>query len=181
MSAPINPAPSGPASPPSPATQTALAPDATDERRRLAERVLVDALLLGVVGDALLRVASWGANMTVWSLGILAALITLARRRHDAVPASARLLIPPAVVLSVLFAWRDSAELAAFNALALAVTIGVLGLALGNGPHRDLMSSRVRDVVYGAVTTGIGTVFGMFALLLSDVSLKTVARGRGAS
>jgi hypothetical protein len=158
---------------------TTLVADGAEERQRLAGRVLTDALLLGVVGDALLRVGSWGANMTVWSVGILAALLTLARRRHETIPTEAHWLVGPALALSLLLAWRDSAELAAYNALALLATIGLLAMTL-TGHYGSVLTSRVRDVLYGAFRTGLGTAFGMFSLLLSDVSLRHVTRSRGA-
>src|SRR5687768_13651766 len=94
---------SGPSLPtPTPAPNTTLTADATDERRQLAARVLMDALLLGVVGDALLRAGTLGVNMAVWSLAIIAALFTLTRRRHDAVPPDTRWLAIPAIALSLM-------------------------------------------------------------------------------
>jgi hypothetical protein len=172
------PTPTPPAAAGQPA---ALTLDAAEERHQLAVRVLADALLLGVVGDALLRIPSWGANFAVWSIAIIVALLTLARRRYDALPADSRWLLVPAVALSAMFAWRDSASLAAYNALALAATFALLAMALGAGAHRNVLSSRVRDIVQGAVTTGFGAAFGMFPLLLSDVSFHHVARTRSAS
>src|SRR5688500_13234638 len=107
------------------------APDAgltTDERRQLAVRTLADALLLGIVGDALLRVSSWGANLTLWSIGIIAAVLTLARRRHETLPA-ATWIAAPAAALGLMFVWRDSAELAVYNAVALAATLALLAIS----------------------------------------------------
>src|SRR5688572_28867143 len=104
---------SAPPTPPVTTGQPAsLTVDVIEDRHQLAGRVLADALLLGIVGDAMLRIPSWGANMAVWSIAIVVALITLARRRYDAVPASSRWLLVPAIALSALFAWRDSASLA---------------------------------------------------------------------
>src|SRR4051794_31036115 len=101
-----------------PSTAPAIASthhDASGERSRLAARTLGDALLLGVVGDALLRAPSWGANMTVWSLAIILAMLTLARRRATPVSADAYWLTTPAVAISLAFAWRGAASLAAYN------------------------------------------------------------------
>ena len=176
MTAPSTPSPEAVSAQP-----TVLPSDAPDDRRRLAERVLVDALLLGIVGDALLRVAPWGANMAVWSIAIVAALLTLARRRHETIPANAWWLVAPAVTLGTMFAWRGSESLAVFNALAFITTLGLLAMALGNGAHRNVLTSRVRDVLQSGVSTAAGTVFGMIPLALADVSLRHVARARGAS
>src|SRR4030095_4040870 len=99
---------------PSPQSPPALTLDTAEERARLAARALADALLLGLVGDAILRGPSWGANMAIWSVAIVAAVVTLARRRYEALPADARWLLIPALALSLLFVWRDSASLTAY-------------------------------------------------------------------
>lgn len=166
---------------PPPAPTTPLTSDATDERRQLAARVLTDALLLGAVGDALLRAGALGVNMAVWSLAIVAALFTLARRRHDSVPFDARWLAIPAIVLSLMFAWRDAESLAVFNTLALIGTFALLATAVARGSHADVFGSRVRDVIQHVVEVGFGVVFGMLALVLSDVSLRQVAQARGTA
>jgi hypothetical protein len=163
-----------------PNSTSALA-DAHDERRQLAARALGDALLLGIVGDALLRVPSWGANMTVWSVAIVLAMITLARRRSDALPADARWLLLPAIALSLMFVWRDADSLAAYNTLALIGTFGLLSAAIAGGPRPSLGESRVRDIAQSAVTVGFSTAFGMLPLVLSDVSFRQVAGERGTS
>ena len=161
--------------------RSAFIADGADERQRLAGRVLADALLLGVVGDALLRVTPWGVNMTIWSVGILAALFSLARRRYETLPAETRWLAAPAIALSLLFGWRDSASLAVFNVLALLATICLVSMTLTGFSSASLLTSRVRDLAIGAFRTGLGTAFGMFSLLLSDVSLRQVTRARGAA
>jgi len=148
-----------------------------EERQQLAARVLVDALLLGIVGDALLRVSSWGANLTLWSLGIVAAMLTLARRRYDT-PFPALWIAAPAAVLSLAFAWRDSASLAVANALALAATLALLASAIARGPGFSVIASRVRDLVESAIHIGLGALFGMLPLVLSDVSFRDVTGSR---
>ena len=166
---------------PTPAPTTTLTSDATDERRQLAARVLTDALLLGAVGDALLRAGALGANMAFWCLAIVTALFTLAKRRHDSVPSDARWLAIPAIALSLMFAWRDAESLAVFNTLALIGTFALLATAVARGSHAGVFGSRVRDVIQHVVEVGFGVVFGMLALVLSDVSLRQVAQARGAA
>jgi hypothetical protein len=169
----------------SPLTEHDSFPPATDaataltgeERQQLATRVLLDALLLGVVGDALLRVPSWGANLTLWSVGIVAAMLTLARWRYETTPRAAWIAAPVAI-LSLAFAWRDSADLATYNALALAATLALLATAISRGPSYSVIETRVRDLVQSAINIGIGVVFGMLPLVLSDVSFRGVTTGR---
>jgi len=135
-----------------PAVPAATSLDVSDERRHLATRVLGDAILLGVVGDAIMRSSTLGANMSVWTVAVVLALITLARRRHDAMPAEARWLLAPTVAIALLFAWRQSESLAAYNALAhdilAADNAGTLGDAAArlnqNLPGMRLLLMRTR-------------------------------------
>jgi hypothetical protein len=158
----------------------ALTSDASDERRRLAARVLADSLLLGIVGDALLRTQFWGANMTLWSIAIVVALVTLARRRYDTIPTDARWLMMPAVAIALMFTWRDADSLAAYNTLAVAGTIALLASAVAAGPTSTVIDSRLRDLIQRAVNVGIGALFGMLPLVFSDVSFRQVTNARGA-
>jgi hypothetical protein len=167
--------------PPVARSSAALALDPTEDRPRLAARTLADALLLGIVGDAILRVPAWGANMTVWSVAIVAAMITLARRRYETVPGDARWLLFPALALSVLFAWRGAESLIAYNTLALFGTLGLLAVAISQSTEHGVLESRFRELAQSAFLIGISTFVGMIALLFSDVSFRQVAGARGAS
>jgi hypothetical protein len=166
----------------SPAHQSpaALIPDTAEERARLAARALADALLLGIVGDAILRVASWGANMTIWSVAIVAAIVTLARRRYEALPRDARWLLMPAIALSLLFLWRDAESLTVYNTLAFLGTLALLAAGISWGTEQPVLESRVRDLAHAGVVIGVSVFVGMIALLLSDVSFRQVAGARGA-
>jgi hypothetical protein len=171
--------PAASASPASPNPTVPSATDASGDRTRLAARTLGDAVLLGVVGDALLRAPSWGANMTVWSLAIVLAMLTLARRRPTAVAPDAYWLAIPAVAIGLAFLLRDSESLTVYNVLALIGTLGLLAAAVESGREEPFLRRRVRDLVADVVTVGVSTAFGMVPLVVSDVSLRQVAGARG--
>jgi hypothetical protein len=165
---------------PTPTTSSAPSlPDASADRSRLAARTLGEAVLLGVVGDALLRAPSWGANMTIWSLAIVLAMLTLARRRPTAVSPDAYWLAIPAVAISLAFAWRGSPSLAAYNVLALVGTLALLASSVEARSDEPLLGRRVRDLLSDAVRVGLSTAFGMVPLVVSDISLRQVADARG--
>ena len=71
-------------SPSAPAVPRRAAVD--PELARLATRALVAALLVGVVGDALLRTDYLGINLPLWAATALAAAAWLARERGHRVP-----------------------------------------------------------------------------------------------
>jgi hypothetical protein len=158
-----------------------MTPEAMEERRHLASRTLTDALLLGIVGDALLHSSGMGANMTLFGIALIAALFTLARRRFDGFPAEASWLAAPAIALALLYLWRDAEELTAYNTLALIGTLGLLAAAVARGPGASVLQARVRDVIERVFNIGVGSAFGMFPLVLSDVSLRQVASARGTA
>jgi len=51
-----------------------------NERTRQSLHVLEAALLLGVLGDALLRATPWGLNFFLWTSALLAAVVALLER-----------------------------------------------------------------------------------------------------
>ena len=170
----------------SPAPLTSSAPpavtsEALEQRSRLATRVLTDALLLGVVGDALLRVTGFGANMAMWAIAVIIALFTLARRRNDSLPRDTKWLAVPAVVIALLFFLRDEEGVTVYNVLALAGTLALLASTLAPGNRLAITSAKVRDVIQSAFGVGISVGFGMLPLVIGDVSYRHVARARGSA
>lgn len=170
--------------PQSPAPLTAAAPvshEALEARSNLAVRVLTDALLLGIVGDALLRVTGWGANMATWAIAIVVALFTLARRRNEPLPRETKWLAVPAVTIALLFLLRDEEGITVYNVLALAGTLALLASTLAPGNRLAIASAKVRDVIQSAFGVGINVGFGMLPLVIGDVSYRNVARARGSA
>jgi hypothetical protein len=159
----------------------AVTTEALEDRSRLATRVLTDALLLGVVGDALLRVNGFGANMAVWAIAVIVALFTLARRRNESLPREATWLAVPAIAIALLFFLRDEEGVTAYNVLALAGTLALLASTLAPGGRLAIASAKVRDVVQSAFGVGISVGFGMLPLVIGDVSYRSVARARGSA
>jgi hypothetical protein len=161
--------------------RTAITPEALEERSRLASRVLTDALLLGVVGDAVLRVNGFGANMAGWSIAIVVALFTLARRRNEPIPTDAKWLAIPAVAIALMFFLRDEEGVTVYNVLALAGTLALLASTFAPGNRLTIATAKVRDVLQSAFSVGISVGFGMLPLVIGDVSYRHVARGRGSA
>jgi len=118
--------------------------------------------------------------MAIWSIALVAAVVTLARRRYEALPADARWLLMPALALSLLFMWRDSSSLTAYNTLAFFGTLALLAAAISWGAEQRVLESRFRELASAGVVIGVNVFAGMIALLLSDVSFRQVAGARGA-
>jgi hypothetical protein len=88
-----------------------------------ATALLGAALVLGLVGDALLRSADWGLNLALWLVTLGALAVFFARQSGGATRAW---LVVGALVFAAAVAWRDSRTLQTLDLLAL---FGLLGLA----------------------------------------------------
>lgn len=162
-------------------SRAAVTSEVLEERSRLAARVLTDALLLGVVGDALLRTSGWGANMAVWAIAIVVALFTLARRRNEPIPSDTRWLAVPALAIALMFFLREEEGVTAYNVLTLAGTLALLASTLSPGNRFSVATAKVRDVIQAAFGVGISVGFGMLPLVIGDLSYRNVARARSSA
>src|SRR5207248_11325653 len=87
--------------------------------------VLAAALLLGALGDALLRETPWGLNVAVWILALAAAAAVLVRRaRHHLAPVRLWLAVP-FLFFAVATAWRDSPILKALDLASAAISLAL--------------------------------------------------------
>ena len=91
---------------------------------------LLGALLVGLAADQLLRSAPWGVNVTLCTFVLLLVGAVLVRYQCLPVSTEARWLALTALLLGVAFARRDSRALAAFDLMALIVTLGLTATAL---------------------------------------------------
>ena len=132
------------------------------------------ALLLGVLGDALLRAMPWGLNLSLWSGALaLALLVLLLRGRNLALAADGRWLLLPLAFFSAAFAWRDSLTLKTLDALALLAVFSLLALRARSGWIR---LAGVMEYVLGGILAGFNALFGSFALLFADIKWKALPR-----
>ncbi|HEX8097425.1 MAG TPA: DUF4173 domain-containing protein [Pyrinomonadaceae bacterium] len=146
-----------------------------NERTRQGLKVLEAALLLGILGDALLRGTPWGLNFALW-VGVLAVAAFLAlpaRRGRAAYNREGRWLIPVALFFACALAWRDSLTL---NALAFCATLVALALAAFIARGGPLRLAGVMDYALGLILAGFDAAFGVFALVFGDVRWKEIPR-----
>jgi Domain of unknown function (DUF4153) len=140
------------------------------DRAKAAVEILTGALILGLLGDALMRATPWGLNVLVWTLAALIVICALIRHRLEAMRAVAWFALP-AVAFSAAFVWRDSPALALLNLMALGVTGS---LALWRAQGGGVLAAGLAEYALAAVVTGLNTAFGGFALALKDLPWKEV-------
>ncbi len=145
-----------------------------NERTKRGLEVLEAALLLGILGDALLRATPWGLNITLWMGAFcLAVLALLVRGRRKALIGEGRWLALPLLFFSIGFAWRDSLTLRTLDALALLVTLSLITLRARGGRIR---LAGMMEYVVGGIVAAFNTWCGAFMLLFGDIKWKEISR-----
>src|SRR2546423_6288808 len=123
-----------------------LAASRADAKKQLSRRVLVDALFLGGIADALLHNGP-GVGLFLWMIVFAFVLHDLVRRRGEHMTREQRAWLGAALSFTVFFAWRDSSDLGAYNFLAMLGALTLLGATLSRvSPMRTILGQRLRDV-----------------------------------
>jgi hypothetical protein len=144
------------------------------ERTKLGLRVLEAALLMGLLGDALLRATPWGINVLLWVGALATAILALlVRWRRDVLNAQGRWLFLPVILFAAAFTWRDSWTLRFMDALAVLVSLSLIALRSRMG-RIDLAG--LVEYGVGGIVAGLDAAFGPFVLLLSDIQWREIPR-----
>jgi len=143
-------------------------------RTRIGLEILGTGLVLGVLGDGLLRAMPWGLNVTLCAVALTAAA-TLLVRRHGITPGpDAPWLALTVVLLGAAFMRRDSEVLVQFNVIAMIIALA-LGAASLQGER--IAAMRPLDQLRAGFTTAVGTLTGSLVLVGHDVQWHELPRG----
>jgi len=129
------------------------------------------ALLLGALGDALLRPTPWGLNVALWTVALVAAAALLQgwADTDDRV----RGWMPVALVIAALLAWRDSPTLKGMDLTALAL---VLGLAVHRARGGTIRLGGLATYAGGLLASFAEAAFGSGLLVSRDVKWGELRR-----
>ncbi len=149
-----------------------------DSQTRLGLELFGAALVLGVLGDQLLRVAPWGLNAFVWIGCLVVVSGGLAHRWRAGLAPVSRWFVLPLCVPALLFLGRDAATLKLVNMIALGTA-----LSLGVWQMQVARLRRHPSVAYeppGLLAAGAKALFGLPRFLARDIEWKSLkADGRG--
>jgi hypothetical protein len=144
-------------------------------RTKLGLNILEAALLLGVLGDALLRETPWGLNVFLWTGALVAAMCALHARYGGR--ASWRTdggwLLLPIAFFAAAFAWRDSTTLRLLDGLALFVAFALLAW---RARGRKIRLGGLGDYALGLGHAAFDAMFASLPLIISDVQWATIPR-----
>ena len=162
----------------SPTPSDTSLPSSLERRTAMGLAIVLAALLLGVLGDALLRATPWGVNLVLWVGSLVAAVLALLARQRLRVSGEGGYLVLPVLFFAGCLAWRSSGVLVALGLLALAVALGLAGTYLMRG---TLRRAGLTHYLAALLVTGIMTLFGPLRLLFSDIAWQDLPRTRWTS
>ena len=136
--------------------------------------MLAAALLLGLLGDLLLRATPWGVNVFLWVVALAGAAVTLSRWGGLEVTGEGRRLLPVAVLFAAAVAWRDSPVVASLDVLAVLVAVSLAAL---RGRRGSVRLSGISEYVLGGIYTGALSSAGPLPVMAREVRWREVARG----
>jgi Domain of unknown function (DUF4153) len=146
-----------------------------DDRTKFGLGLLGAALLLGLLGDLLLRATPWGINVLLWVGCLASAAVALTHRGRLDVEGGGRWLVPVAVFFAAAVAWRDSPVVASLDVLAVLIA---LSLAAYRGRRGAMRLSGISEYVLGGIYTGVLSSAGPLPVMVNEVRWREVARGR---
>src|SRR6478672_12109946 len=96
-------------------------------RSKTGIEILKVAIVMGLLGDVLLRQMPWGLNVLLFNLAFVAGTIMLLMRRKPAfLTPQAWALLGAQVFFASMFVWRDSGELHFADSVAIVAILSVL-------------------------------------------------------
>jgi hypothetical protein len=144
-----------------------------NQRTKTGLEILQVAVVLGILGDVLLRQTPWGLNVLLFNLAFAGSVIMLLRRHApERLTATTYALLGALVFFASMFVWRDSIELRVADTFAIIVILGVLFL-----PTLKI-TARIAGVfqyAIGVVWAGINSCFAGAALFGVDIRWNEVS------
>lgn len=142
------------------------------ERTKFGLEVLEAAVLLGILGDVMLRATPWGLNVLLFILALVAAMIALVyRRKREFWNAQTIALHGALVFFGAMFVWRDSIELRVWDTFAILTILAILTLPVLKIPTQV---AGVMHYAFGWIWSGISVAFAPFALFFDDIKWNTI-------
>lgn len=149
-----------------------LAKKRMSEKTKRALKVLEAALLLGVLGDGLLRATPWGLNVLLGAGAIVVAIVVLlGQKRRRALSGEGHFLLLAFILFAAAFAWRDSLTLNALAGIALVITLALMAWRARAG---RIWLASLTEYSLAIGVAGVNALFVGFPGLLSDISLREV-------
>lgn len=145
-----------------------------NERTKTGLEIIQVAIVLGVLGDILLRVTPWGLNVLLFNAAFALGMIMLLRRRApEYLTLQTYSLFGALVFFASMFVWRDSIELRIADTFAILAVLSVLFLPKMKVPAQ---LAGVFHYIVGFFWSGLHAMGAPFLLILSDIEWSKIPR-----
>lgn len=143
-------------------------------RTKAGLQILQVAVVIGILGNLLLRVAPWGLNVLLFNAAFAAGMIGLLRRhKPEYLTPQTYALFGAQVFFASMFVWRDSVELRVADSFAIVAILSVLFL-----PKMKTTTQIAGVFQYGVafLWSTFSAFFAPFALVFNDIEWNTIER-----
>jgi hypothetical protein len=141
---------------------------------KLALSLLLAALILGVVGDVLLRHTPWGINILLWVTALSFSLVAAAQWNHLRLTGGGRWLSGPAVIFAALFTLRDSIMLNSANLLAILICLALMAY---RARQDRIRVAALAEYVKGTALASVCAAVGALQLIFNDIKWRQIKIG----
>jgi hypothetical protein len=145
------------------------------ERTRLGLGILGVALVLGGLGDTLLRATPWGINLLLWVTVLVGLAVLLARWGRVGTGGEGRWFLFVALFIAAGVVVRDSPVVVFLDLLGVLIS---LSLAVWLGRSGSLRRAGILDYILGGIYTGALTSTGPIPVSVVDIEWRAAIRGR---
>jgi len=145
-----------------------------NERTKTGLLIVQVALVMGVLGDVLLRATPWGLNVLLFNAAFAGGMIMLLKRRApERLNAQTLSLFGALIFFASMFVWRDSIEMRVADTFAIIAILSVLFV-----PKLNVAPNIAGAFHYavGFVWSALNAVFAPLALLIGDIEWQTTER-----
>jgi hypothetical protein len=145
-------------------------------RSRQVLWVLVGAVFMGILADALLREIPWGINFSLWVDALVVTILILAWVLNQDWSGEGLWMLLLVFCLGAGSAWRDSPGL---RFLDLWAVLSCLLWGLTRPPSKSIRLSGIVDYLARGATAGINAALGFPLLILADADWEEMPRSMG--
>jgi hypothetical protein len=146
------------------------------DRTKLGLGILEAALLLGILGDELLRATPWGFNLTLWVGTLVTSIVILTKVKSTSFSKETYWLFSLVFLFSIAISWRDSVTLKMLDVLIIVLFLSFLSLR--QWQPLKIQVAGFMDYSKGLINTIGSLVFGPFLTPFSDIGWKEIPVGK---
>lgn len=145
-----------------------------NKRTKIGIEILQVALVIGILGDVLLRQTPWGLNVLLFNIAFVGGMLVLIKRNApEQLTRNTIALFGAQIFFAAMYVWRDAEQLLVADAFAIITILSVLF------SPRIKVSAQIAGAfhyVVGFFWSALNALFAPAILLSSDISWSKMPR-----